>query len=105
MAKWPNHFISGKQFQKRPNGNPGPALIHKGRNSLKWEGVKDFVTAVLELRNVRIEVGVKMIQNCVTSFMFDPKTKTTATAYLKYQKLKQSVLRGVVEDTVLKCNM
>jgi len=20
--KWPNHFISGKQFQKRPNGNP-----------------------------------------------------------------------------------
>ena len=19
MAKWPNHFISGKQFQKRPN--------------------------------------------------------------------------------------
>jgi len=22
MAKWPNHFISGKQFQKRPNGNP-----------------------------------------------------------------------------------
>ncbi len=24
MAKWPNHFISGKQFQKRPNGNPAP---------------------------------------------------------------------------------
>jgi len=23
MAKWPNLFISGKQFQKRPNGNPG----------------------------------------------------------------------------------
>jgi hypothetical protein len=33
MAKWPNHFISGKQFQKgqiwqiwplkRPTGNPG----------------------------------------------------------------------------------
>jgi len=22
MAKWPNHFISGKQFQKWPNGNP-----------------------------------------------------------------------------------
>jgi len=22
MAKWPNHFISGKQFQKTPNGNP-----------------------------------------------------------------------------------
>ncbi len=22
MAKWPNHFISGKKFQKRPNGNP-----------------------------------------------------------------------------------
>jgi len=22
MAKWPNYFISGKQFQKRPNGNP-----------------------------------------------------------------------------------
>jgi len=22
MTKWPNHFISGKQFQKRPNGNP-----------------------------------------------------------------------------------
>jgi hypothetical protein len=22
MAKWPNHFISGKQFQKRPDGNP-----------------------------------------------------------------------------------
>jgi hypothetical protein len=22
MAKWPKHFISGKQFQKRPNGNP-----------------------------------------------------------------------------------
>ncbi len=22
MAKWPNHFIYGKQFQKRPNGNP-----------------------------------------------------------------------------------
>jgi hypothetical protein len=20
--KWPNHFISYKQFQKRPNGNP-----------------------------------------------------------------------------------
>jgi len=23
MAKWPNLFISGEQFQKRPNGNPG----------------------------------------------------------------------------------
>ncbi len=23
MAKWPNSFISGKQLQKRPNGNPG----------------------------------------------------------------------------------
>jgi hypothetical protein len=25
IQKWPNdpnHFISGKQFQKRPNGNP-----------------------------------------------------------------------------------
>ncbi len=22
MAKWPNHFISGKQFQKGPNGDP-----------------------------------------------------------------------------------
>jgi len=22
MAKWPNHFIYGKQFQKRPNDNP-----------------------------------------------------------------------------------
>jgi len=22
MAKWSNYFISGKQFQKRPNGNP-----------------------------------------------------------------------------------
>ncbi len=22
MAKWPNHFISSKLFQKRPNGNP-----------------------------------------------------------------------------------
>jgi len=21
-AKWPNHFISGKQFQKRPSVNP-----------------------------------------------------------------------------------
>jgi len=27
MAKWPNHFISGKQFQKRPNGNPGMRLF------------------------------------------------------------------------------
>jgi len=26
MAKWPNHFISGKQFQKRPNGNPASIL-------------------------------------------------------------------------------
>jgi len=23
MAKWPNNIISGKQFQKSPNGNPG----------------------------------------------------------------------------------
>jgi hypothetical protein len=22
MSKWPNSFISGKLFQKRPNGNP-----------------------------------------------------------------------------------
>ncbi len=22
MAKWSNHFIPGKQFQKSPNGNP-----------------------------------------------------------------------------------
>jgi hypothetical protein len=22
MEKWPNHFISGKQLQKRPKGNP-----------------------------------------------------------------------------------
>ncbi len=22
ISKWPNHFISGKLFQKRPNGNP-----------------------------------------------------------------------------------
>jgi len=26
MAKWPNHFISGKQFQKRLNGNPASLL-------------------------------------------------------------------------------
>ncbi len=23
MAKWANHFNSGKQFQKKPNGNHG----------------------------------------------------------------------------------
>jgi len=23
MAKWQKHFISGKQFQKSPSGNPG----------------------------------------------------------------------------------
>ncbi len=23
IPKWPNHFISGKPFQKRPNGNHG----------------------------------------------------------------------------------
>ncbi len=23
IKKWPNHFISGTLFQKRPNGNPG----------------------------------------------------------------------------------
>jgi hypothetical protein len=22
LAKWPNHFISGKLFQRMPNGNP-----------------------------------------------------------------------------------
>jgi len=27
MAKLPNHFISGKQFQKRPNGNPATGDI------------------------------------------------------------------------------
>ncbi len=27
MAKWQNHFISGKQFQKRPNGNPATGDI------------------------------------------------------------------------------
>ncbi len=27
MAKWPNHFISGKQFQKRPNGNPDLSIF------------------------------------------------------------------------------
>ncbi len=31
MAKWPNYFFSGKQFQKRPNGNPGSLrnIIHE----------------------------------------------------------------------------
>jgi hypothetical protein len=32
--KWPNHFISGKLFQKRPTGNPvknGPCLQLKQR--------------------------------------------------------------------------
>ncbi len=27
MAKWPNHFISGKRFQKRPNGNPDASVL------------------------------------------------------------------------------
>ena len=36
MAKWPNHFISGKQFQKRPNGNPGSSTILKRR---RWKMV------------------------------------------------------------------
>ena len=26
-AKWQNHFISGKQFQTRPNGNPAENLF------------------------------------------------------------------------------
>jgi len=32
FKKWANHFISGKQFQKRPNGNPDSRLtINEGR--------------------------------------------------------------------------
>jgi len=31
MAKWPNQIISGKQFQKRPNGNPVIALSQLNR--------------------------------------------------------------------------
>jgi hypothetical protein len=27
MAKWPNHFISDKQFKKRPNGNPDASNV------------------------------------------------------------------------------
>jgi len=34
MAKWPNHFISSKQFQKRPNGNPGK----REREEREWKG-------------------------------------------------------------------
>jgi hypothetical protein len=30
MAKWPDHFISGKQFLKSPNGNPVPNVIEEG---------------------------------------------------------------------------
>jgi len=36
-AKWPNHFISGKQFQKRPNGNPEK---------------RSFCVCLLEVKNV-----------------------------------------------------
>ena len=38
MAKWPNHFISGKQFQKRPNGNPGKwvDLSYCPKNNNLW---------------------------------------------------------------------
>jgi len=33
MAKWPNHFISGKQFQKRPNGNPDEVHLYLLQNT------------------------------------------------------------------------
>ena len=29
MEKWPNRFISSKQFQKRSNGNPGFGLFNE----------------------------------------------------------------------------
>jgi len=32
MAKRPNYFISGKQFRKRPNGNPAVVRGERG-----WE--------------------------------------------------------------------
>jgi len=31
MAQWPNHFISGKQFQKRPN------LAYLAFKKAKWQ--------------------------------------------------------------------
>jgi hypothetical protein len=36
MDKWPKHFISGKQFQKRPTGNPDYFLTntHKSKKNL-----------------------------------------------------------------------
>jgi len=35
--KWPKHFISGKQFQKRPNGNPVPRVFRK-KTFFLWIG-------------------------------------------------------------------
>ena len=33
MAKWPNHFISDKQFHKRQNGNPDERDRERGIDS------------------------------------------------------------------------
>jgi len=57
MAKWPNHFISVKQFQKRPNGNPGRGkkrgveLIKVGKN---FKNFSMFVQKSDEMREKNV---------------------------------------------------
>ncbi len=55
MAKWPIHFISGKLFQKRPNGNHANFFPYKhlGFQQLYDRNRSDSSTATGGLRYMR----------------------------------------------------
>jgi len=54
MAKWLNHFYSGKQFQKRPNGKPSSFFY---KETFRLERIKVFVSDVTTTTNNNNNTG------------------------------------------------
>jgi hypothetical protein len=49
--KWPNYFISGKLFQKRPNGNPVQAYVLSARTETAatiWTEPLKYLTNIVK---------------------------------------------------------
>jgi hypothetical protein len=86
MANWPNHFISDKQFQKSPNGNPDTQThthIHTYTNKQTIEGIN-------------IEYG--KIENCKIDTILASKMRWLVTSKKNDGNIKFNFENGNIDS-------
>jgi hypothetical protein len=84
MAKWPNHFISCKQFQKRPN------LAYLAFKKAKWQP-RARVSHSFPLQNKRENVLSKPSLRCAIFFAFHTLELFQISLKLGKQCLKKKI--------------